>query len=80
MGVMVMEAGIAGAISFTLLSLNALNTLVPQPLYARTFMLSVVSAAESDVYFKRMAEEILILPESTVTPGIPPNEVGIVQA
>ena len=79
-GVIVIEAGAAGADSAVFASLKPFVLLLPHPLKARTLILSVVSAAAFETYFNRITEDKLILPESTVTPDIPPTDEGIVHA
>ena len=53
-GVIVMDAGTAGAFNTVLVNLKPFVLLLPHPLYALTLILSVVNAAALETYFKRI--------------------------
>jgi len=73
----IIEAGIG---TDSLLIANFIGVyLLVHPLNFLTFILSVVNAASFDVYLTNRDLELLISPESTVTPDTPPIEVGKIQ-
>ena len=57
-------------------NLTALNALLPQPEKANTLMLSPTIAAEFEANLTLIVLDLLISPESNVTPDTPPTEFG----
>ena len=76
--VTVITLGADGTDNFMLANFIALDVL-KQPLNVLTLMLSVVNAASLDAYLTKIVLELLMSPESTVTPDTPPIEVGKIQ-
>jgi hypothetical protein len=76
--VTVITAGAFGTANLILANLTALGVLL-HPLNDLTFMLSVVNAASLEVYLTNIVLELLMSPESNVTPDTPPIDVGKIQ-
>ena len=77
---MVMPVGATGGVSAVIFILKPLKALEAQGWKALTRMLSVVRALLFDEYLNRIVLDEPKSPESTVTPLIPPKEVGICHA
>jgi hypothetical protein len=76
--VTVIVAGAVGTDNFMLVNLRAAY-LLAHPFDDLTFILSVINAASLEVYLTKSVLELLMSPESTVTPETPPIEVGKIQ-
>jgi predicted membrane-bound spermidine synthase len=76
--VTVMTAGAEGTANLILANFTAVYLLV-HPLNDLTFRLSVVNAASLELYLTNNVLELLMSPESTVTPETPPTDVGKIQ-
>ena len=57
-------------------NLTPLNELFPQPEKANTFILSPTIADAFDANLTLIVLDLLMFPESNVTPDTPPTEVG----